>query len=139
MLSNCCLIVLDHIDNGQCGKQPFSTRQSCIYVYVQEFKKYAAVYYMPIFTLNELEATREWFPDVTQDRMLELYGKWGGSTHWVLQRGGPEDSEFNAAQLREAISSTSVEMLRRAFLGDATAQVCFSLSKAYRDWPKDQE
>lgn len=99
---------------------------------MQEFRKDASVFYMPLFTLNELEASREWFPDVDEARMLELYGKWGGSVFWVLKRGGPEHSEINAAHLTGAVLSMSVEMLHRALSGAATAEVCSSKAKPAR-------
>ena len=85
--------------------------------FAQEFGKYAKKFYMPPFDLNELEATREWFPDVDQPRMKELYGKWGGSIRLVLTRGGSADSTQNSRQLRYAVALTGVEQLRRALSG----------------------
>lgn len=85
--------------------------------------KWAQPFYMPPFDLNELEAAREWFPNVDRSRMMELYGQWGGSVRWVLKRGGLEDSIQNSQHLREAIASTSIELLHRALRGNASQQV----------------
>lgn len=100
---------------------------------MQEFKKDASVFYMPPFTLNELEASRVWFPNVTADRMLELYGNWGGSVRWVLKRGGPKDSIDNANELTQAIDVMRVEMLNRASSGGAAAEVCFLAGNTYQE------
>lgn len=81
---------------------------------------------MPIFTLNELEAAREWFPGVDQLRMMELYGRWGGSIRWVLKQGDLAKSIRNAAKLLDATSSMSIEVLERALTGDRDAQVLSS-------------
>lgn len=47
----------------------------------------------------------------------------------LLQRGGPKDSETNAAHLKGGRAAMSVELLRRALTGDATTAVCSSIIK----------
>ena len=133
--SNSILIVFNIIDNWAMQK----ALSTDIWFAVQEFKKDASVFYMPPFTLNELEASRVWFPNVTTDRMLELYGKWGGSIRWVLKRGSPKDSIDNANELTQAIDVMRVEMINRASSGGATAEVCFLAGNTYQEQLKRLE
>lgn len=83
--------------------------------------------------LDELVATREWSPGVS-DKMVELYSKWIGSVCWVLKLGGsePAESTCSAKQEIQAIPSTDVEMLLRILAEDASAEGFPSISKAYK-------
>ena len=66
---------------------------------------------MPPWSLEELEAARPLFPEVSLERLHKLHSMWGGSVRWTLaQANNPRNESF----LERAISRSDLNSLQRA-------------------------
>ena len=95
---------------------------------VQAFvKEGAREMIMPPWSLDELEAALPLFPEVSLERLRNLYSLWGGSVRWTLALANKEDNEstleraisrgdLNALQAAEGRSEAADEASHRCFI-----------------------
>ena len=94
---------------------------------VQDFVKEGAErMIMPPWSLDELKAALPLFPEVSPERLRELYTMWGGSVRWTLALANKEDNE---STLERAISRSDLNALQaaqgRSEAADEASHRCF--------------